>query len=150
MPGVVSVTVGYANGGTPEPSYEAVCTGKTGHVEAVQVSYDPDLVSYEALLQVFLAKHDPTQKDRQGNDKGTQYRSGVYTHTDAQLEAARKALAEAGARLPAGKRIESDCEPLRVYYLAEAYHQEYLARGGRAGNAQSPAKSCTDPVRCYG
>ena len=148
LPGVMATSVGYANGSVPDPDYEAVCTGATGHAEVVQVRFDPDVVSFGAVLDYFFDNHDATQVNRQGNDTGTQYRSGIYTTTPEQLAAAKAAVAERQAKT--GKRIASDVEPLKQYYVGEGYHQDYLAKGGGQGNAQSPRKLCTDPVRCYG
>jgi peptide-methionine (S)-S-oxide reductase len=138
----------YANGSVAEPTYEAVCSGSTGHAEVVQVCFDAAAVSYESLLALFWAKHDPTQANGQGNDIGTQYRSGVYAHDDAQLAAATASAAAEAARR--GAKLATELVPLSCYYPAEEYHQRYLARGGRNGRSQSPAKMCTDPIRCYG
>ncbi len=153
VPGVMSTAVGYANGSVANPSYEAVCSGATGHSEVVQVAFDPAVVSFDELLTVFWGRHDPTQLNRQGNDVGTQYRSGVYAHDDAQLAAAvASAEAERARRAAAGSKagLATEVVKLTSYYAAEEYHQAYLAKGGRNGNAQSPAKMCTDPIRCYG
>jgi len=130
MPGVVSTAVGYAAGLTPNPSYREVCTGMTGHNEVVRVAYDPARVRYEDLLRIFWENHDPTQGMRQGNDVGTQYRSGVYYYDDEQRQAAeasrdayQKALAAAGH--PA---ITTELLPAPEFYFAEDYHQQYLAK----------------------
>lgn len=154
---MTATSVGYTGGPDPAPTYETVCSGRTGHTEAVQVYYDPAEVTYDRLLDLFFAKVDPTTKDRQGNDAGSQYRSGIYYHTPAQKEAAQtavarvnKALAEGTFRRVVGKAVVSEVEPAGPYYLAEAYHQQYLSRGGRFGTGQSAAKGCTDPIRCYG
>ena len=129
-PGVHSTAVGYAGGHTPNPTYEEVCSGRTGHTEAVLVVFDPELVSYVALLKVFFEAHDPTQGMRQGNDTGSQYRSGIYTYTEAQMRAAEasrdafgKALAEAGY----GK-ITTEIRREPEFYFAEDDHQQYLAK----------------------
>ena len=148
LPGVMATSVGYANGQMPDPDYESVCTGQTGHAEVVQVRFDPAVVSFDAVLAYFFDNHDATQVNRQGNDTGTQYRSGIYTTTPEQLLAAQAAVAERQAKT--GKRIASDVEPLKKYYPAEGYHQDYLVRGGGQGNPQSARKLCNDPVRCYG
>jgi len=145
----MATAVGYANGATPEPTYEAVCSGATGHAEVVRIAFDPAVVSFNDLLDVFWKKHDPTQTNRQGGDVGTQYRSCVLTADDAQLAAAR-ASAEKEAARRGVKALATQIEPLTSYYKAEDYHQQYLAKGGRNGSAQSPAKQCNDPIRCYG
>ena len=130
VPGVTMTMVGYADGFTPNPTYEEVCTGKTGHNEVVRVTYDPARVSYEDLLKVFWEGHDPTQGMRQGNDRGTQYRSGIYTTTDDQMaaalasaEAMRPRLTEAGYGA-----ITTDILPAGEFYWAEDYHQQYLSK----------------------
>jgi peptide-methionine (S)-S-oxide reductase len=130
IPGVYSTAVGYAGGETKNPSYEEVCSGMTNHTEAVLVVFDPKKVSYEALLKAFWEGHDPTQGMRQGGDAGTQYRSAVYTHGDAQLKAAlaskeafEKALKE--KRYPA---ITTEIRPAPEFYYAEDYHQQYLGK----------------------
>ena len=129
IPGVYSTSVGYAGGYTSNPTYEETCTGRTGHTEAVQVVYDPAKVSYEMLLKAFWENHDPTQGMRQGNDVGTQYRSAIYTTTDAQLktaEASREAFAPV-VRAAGRGDITTEIRPLDAYYLAEDYHQQYLS-----------------------
>ena len=128
--GVVSTAVGYAGGFTPNPLYEEVCSGLTGHTEVVLVVFDPAVISYEALLRVFWESHDPTQGMRQGNDVGTQYRSAIFTTTDAQQETAiasreryGRALVEAGHG-----GITTEVAPAGAFYYAEPYHQQYLAK----------------------
>jgi peptide-methionine (S)-S-oxide reductase len=130
MPGVYSTAVGYAGGYTPNPSYEEVCTGRTGHSEVVLVVYRPAEVSYEELLRTFWETHDPTQGMRQGNDMGTQYRSAIYTTTDAQLETAKRSQDKYQAALtPLGfGDITTEITPLGEFYYAEDYHQQYLAK----------------------
>lgn len=129
-PGVYSTAVGYAGGFTPNPTYEEVCSGLTGHNEVVRVVFDPNQVSYEALLKVFWTEHDPTQGMRQGNDRGTQYRSGVYVYSEAQArlaEASREAYQR--ALTAAGKgQITTEILPAPELYYAEEYHQQYLAK----------------------
>jgi peptide-methionine (S)-S-oxide reductase len=128
LPGVISTAAGYAGGITPNPTYEEVCSGRTGHTEVVQVVYDPAVVPYETLLKVFWENHDPTQGMRQGNDVGTQYRSAIYTTTDAQLAAAQ-ASREAFAPVVAGSgygEITTEIGKLDAFYYAEGYHQQYL------------------------
>jgi peptide-methionine (S)-S-oxide reductase len=136
-PGVLSTAVGYAAGYTPNPSYEEVCSGRTGHNEVVRVIFDPAQVSYEKLLKVFWEAHDPTQGMRQGNDVGTQYRSGIYYKTDDQkaaAEASREAYQTVltGAGLGA---ITTEITQAGDFYFAEDYHQQYLAKnpGGYCG-----------------
>jgi peptide-methionine (S)-S-oxide reductase len=130
VPGVFSTSVGYAAGLTPNPSYEEVCTGRTGHNEVVRVVFDPKKVSYEALLKVFFDNHDPTQGMRQGNDVGTQYRSGVYTHGAAQQQAAEaaKAAFQAALKRAGFGAITTEVIAAPEFYYAEAYHQQYLAK----------------------
>jgi peptide-methionine (S)-S-oxide reductase len=129
LPGVVSTSVGYAGGITPNPTYEEVCSGYTGHAEVVEVVYDPAKISYQDLLKVFWENHDPTQGMRQGNDVGTQYRSAIYTTTEEQLaEALESRDAFAPVVKAAGRgEITTQIEPLGEYYYAEDYHQQYLS-----------------------
>ena len=129
-PGVYATAVGYAAGLTPNPSYEEVCSGYTGHNEAVLVVYDPKKISYERLLKAFWENHDPTQGMRQGNDVGTQYRSGIYVFTPAQrtaAEASRAAYAKALAAEGMGP-ITTEIRDAPPFYFAEDYHQQYLAK----------------------
>jgi len=135
--GVFSTAAGYAGGITPNPSYQEVCSGMTGHTEVVLVVFDPAIVSFDELLRVFWESHDPTQGMRQGNDLGTQYRSAIYTFDDAQQSAARRSLAAYAAELGnAGYGdISTEILPLDTFYYAEDYHQQYLAKnpGGYCG-----------------
>ncbi len=137
VPGVWLTMVGYAGGYTPNPSYEEVCTGKTGHNEVVRVVFDPTQVSYEELLRVFWEGHDPTQGMRQGNDRGTQYRSGIYCYSDAQQAAAEAGRAAYAAQLAeAGYgAITTEIVAAPEFYFAEDYHQQYLHKnpGGYCG-----------------
>jgi peptide-methionine (S)-S-oxide reductase len=137
VPGVWVTAVGYQNGLTPNPTYEEVCSGRTGHAEAVMVVYDPRQVTYADLLKVFWEGHDPTQGMRQGNDIGTQYRSGIYVANDAQVaeaEASREAYQQALAKQGFGK-ITTEIAPAGPFYFAEDYHEQYLAKnpGGYCG-----------------
>jgi len=137
LPGVYTTAVGYAGGHTPNPTYEEVCSGMTGHTEVVRVVWDPRRLALEALLATFWESHDPTQGMRQGNDVGTQYRSAIFTHNDAQLaaaEASRDAYADALAARRFGA-ITTEVRPLPAFYYAEDYHQQYLAKnpGGYCG-----------------
>jgi peptide-methionine (S)-S-oxide reductase len=137
QPGVFSTAVGYAGGHTPNPTYEEVCSGMTGHNEVVRVVFDPAVVSYEELLQNFWESHDPTQGMRQGNDVGTQYRSGIYYYSDEQKAAARESLEHYQAALnDAGRAaITTEIVAAPPFYFAEDYHQQYLAKnpGGYCG-----------------
>ena len=128
--GVWVTMVGYAAGYTPNPAYEEVCTGKTGHNEVVRVIFDPAVVTYEALLKVFWEGHDPTQGMRQGNDRGTQYRSGIYTYGAGQAQAAAASLTVFAEQLAAAGfgAITSEILPAPQFYYAEDYHQQYLAK----------------------
>jgi peptide-methionine (S)-S-oxide reductase len=130
LPGVVTTAVGYEGGLTPNPTYEEVCTGLTGHAETVRVVFDPTRISYTQLLKVFWEAHDPTQGMRQGNDVGTQYRSIIFTHSEDQrraAEASRVAYQEALRRAGHGE-ITTEIRQAAEFYFAEAYHQQYLAR----------------------
>jgi peptide-methionine (S)-S-oxide reductase len=129
-PGVYTTAAGYAGGHTPNPSYEEVCTAKTGHAEVVLVVFDPKQTSYEAILKLFWENHDPTQGMRQGNDVGTQYRSAIYTTTDAQREAAESSRRVFQRELTGGgyDEITTEIAPLEHFYYAEDYHQQYLAK----------------------
>jgi len=129
-PGVYTTAVGYAGGATPNPTYEEVCSGRTGHTEAVLVVFDPKQVSYDDLVRVFWESHDPTQGMRQGNDAGTQYRSAIYTYSDAQhrsAEASRDAYQRALSAARHGI-ITTEIAPAPEFYYAEDYHQQYLAK----------------------
>ncbi|TBX28927.1 peptide-methionine (S)-S-oxide reductase MsrA [Nioella sediminis] len=130
LDGVWLTMVGYSGGHTPNATYEEVCTARTGHNEVVRVVYDPKVVSYEALLKVFWENHDPTQGMRQGNDMGTQYRSGIYTFSEAQQQAAKDSLPGMQARLKAAGfgAITTEILPAPEFYFAEDYHQQYLAK----------------------
>jgi peptide-methionine (S)-S-oxide reductase len=137
QPGVFSTAVGYVAGITPNPTYREVCSGMTGHTEAVLVVYDPAVTGYEALLKVFWESHDPTQGMRQGNDVGTQYRSGIYTHGEQQrvmADASRKAFQQALDAAGYGT-ITTEIRAAGPFYYAEEYHQQYLAKnpGGYCG-----------------
>jgi len=137
LEGVHSTAVGYAAGDTPNPTYEEVCGGRTGHTEAVQVVFDPRLTSFENLLRTFWTSHDPTQGMRQGNDVGTQYRSGIYYHDERQREVAETSKSDYQTRLDAAGygAITTELRQAPEFYYAEEYHQQYLARnpGGYCG-----------------
>ena len=136
-PGVHSTAVGYAGGHTPNPTYEEVCSGRTGHNEVVRVVHDPARISFEELLRLFWEGHDPTQGMRQGNDRGTQYRSGVYTTTDEQRRAAEASREEYGQRLRERGygAVTTEIREAPEFFYAEGYHQQYLAKnpGGYCG-----------------
>ena len=130
QPGVIVTAVGYEGGFTPNPTYEEVCTGKTGHTETVRVVFDPSRISYEQLLKLFWEAHDPTQGMRQGNDVGTQYRSVIFTHTDAQAktaEASRRMFQDELTKAGYGE-IQTEIRPAPEFYFAEDYHQQYLVK----------------------
>jgi peptide-methionine (S)-S-oxide reductase len=149
MDGVYSTAVGYQEGATPNPTYEEVCSGRTGHAEAVMVAYDPAKVSYEDLLKKFFEEHDPTQGMRQGNDVGTQYRSGIYFANDAQKATAERARDAYDAELrSAGKEsVTTEIEPAGTFYYAEDYHQQYLHKvpNGYCG-LKGTGVACTIPA----
>src|ERR1041385_7197928 len=129
-PGVYTTAVGYAGGFTPNPTYEEVCSGRTGHTEAVLVVFDPKVTSYEVLLKTFWESHDPTQGMRQGNDVGTQYRSAIYTKSPEQRRAAEASRAAFQERLTAARygAITTEIRDAPEFYFAEDYHQQYLAK----------------------
>ncbi len=128
LAGVDSVTSGYAGGDTPNPSYRAVCSGTTGHAEVVQIEYNPEEVSYVELLEVFVTVHDPTQRNRQGPDVGTQYRSIILTHDDDQYEQAAAFIQELKSEGVYDDEIVTEIEPLETFYEAEAKHQDFYER----------------------
>lgn len=137
LDGVITTAVGYAGGSTPNPTYHEVCSGRTGHTEAVLVVFDPARISYEKLLQVFFESHDPTQGMRQGNDVGTQYRSAIYTFDDSQSEAAKTfaELYETALRRSGYRAVTTEIAAAGEFFYAEDYHQQYLAKnpGGYCG-----------------
>ena len=135
VPGVTSTTVGYAGGTLANPTYEQVCSGRTGHAEVVQVEYDPERIGYEQLLEVFWASHDPTQRNRQGPDVGTQYRSAIFAHDAEQARAAEAAKAELEAAGRHRRPIVTEIVPFAGFYRAEAYHQQYFEKRGLASCA---------------
>lgn len=129
-PGVIDAVSGYSGGTTENPTYEDVCSDKTGHAEVVQVTFDPEKVSYETLLNVFFDNHNPTQKNAQGPDVGSQYRSAIFTYDDAQIAAATKAKAALDASGKWSKPVVTQIEPAKPFYKAEEYHQRYLEKHG--------------------
>jgi peptide-methionine (S)-S-oxide reductase len=130
LKGVERVQSGYANGRRPNPTYEQVCTGTTGHAEVVQIEFDPAVITFRDLLDVFFTIHDPTTLDRQGNDVGTQYRSGIFTHDAKQDATAREKIADLGREGTWPDPIVTVVEPLSVFYPAEDYHAAYFERNG--------------------
>jgi peptide-methionine (S)-S-oxide reductase len=127
LKGVISVESGYSGGAIANPTYEQVCTGKTGHAEAVQVTFDPQTISYQDLLRIFFTVHDPTTLNRQGNDMGTQYRSVIFYHDGEQKRIAENVIKEIKAENIWDSPIVTDLSPFRAFYEAEGYHQEYFA-----------------------
>ena len=128
--GVSSATSGYIGGHVANPTYNAVCGGNTGHAEAVRIEFDPEVIGFDDILEIFFATHDPSQLNRQGNDVGTQYRSAVFPHSPEQEEAARAAMVRVEAET--GKRVVTTIEPLSTWYPAEDYHDDYYARVGNS------------------
>ena len=124
--GVISVMPGYAGGTVPDPSYEAVCTGKTGHAEVIKIEFDPGQISFNDLLTVFFATHDPTTLNRQGNDVGTQYRSIILYTGEAQRQAAEAFIKKLASSDPGGKPVVTEIKPLEKFYEAEDYHRNYF------------------------
>ena len=139
--GVKSVTSGYTGGATVNPTYKQVCGGDTGHAEAIRITFDPEQLSYDDLLDIFFATHDPTQLNRQGNDVGTQYRSAIFPQSPSQEERARAAIARANAANDG--RVVTTIEPAAEWYPAEDYHQDYWSGEGQSnpyGLANIPPK----------
>jgi peptide-methionine (S)-S-oxide reductase len=131
LDGVTATAVGYEGGARENPTYEQVCTDRTGHAEVVQVEYDPERISYDALLDVFWSNHDPTQLNRQGPDFGTQYRTVIFYHTPEQQAAAEASKARLDASGRFRRPIVTQIVPAETFYRAEEYHQQYLAKRGR-------------------
>lgn len=128
LPGVKETAVGYAGGHTENPSYEEVCTGTTGHAEAVEVTFDPQEITYEDLLAAFWKEHDPTTLNRQGPDVGSQYRSAIFYHSPEQKEAAEKSKAELEASGKYDKPVVTEIAEAKAFYKAEEYHQKYFQK----------------------
>lgn len=144
QPGVIQTQVGYAGGNdTKSTTYQEVCSGSTGHAEAVRLEYDPQVITYQQLLETFWNKHDPTQGNRQGNDVGSQYRSAIFYHSEQQKELAE--LSRDEKQKTKENKITTEIVPAGQFYAAEVYHQGYLEKGG-----QCAAKGCSDNIRCYG
>ena len=133
LKGVIAVESGYMGGKNPNPSYEEVCSGNSGHAEVVQITFDPAIVSFEDILGVFFVIHDPTTLNRQGNDAGTQYRSGVFYHSAVQKNTAEEVIARLSSAKLWRDPVVTEVTPTTVFYMAEDYHQEYFARNPGAG-----------------
>lgn len=133
LQGVKDVVVGYSGGSVPDPSYEQVCTGRTGHAEVVQVTFDPETVSFREILEVFFAIHDPTTPNRQGADVGPQYRSAIFYHDDDQRRVAEEVIQELEEEDIWGKPIVTEVSPIKEFYEAEEYHQEYYQKNPNQG-----------------
>ncbi|MCU4752201.1 peptide-methionine (S)-S-oxide reductase MsrA [Halobacteria archaeon AArc-curdl1] len=147
LEGIEGATSGYAGGHVENPSYEAVCRGETGHAEVVQLEYDPDVISYGDILEVFFTIHDPTQVNRQGPDVGTQYRSAIYTHNDRQLELAMAFIEELEDAGSYDDDIATEVEPLETFYEAEGYHQDYFEKNPTDAYCRMHAAPKIDKVR---
>jgi len=143
VPGVVSTMVGYTAGHKQHPTYNDVCSGSTGHTEGVQMLFNPAVVSYKELLMVLFDRMDPTTLNRQGNDRGTQYRSGVYYHNEDQKRIALEFIKEVQPKY--SDKIVVEVKQAEKFWPAEDYHQKYLEKG-----SQKAAKGCLDPIKCYG
>jgi len=133
LKGIVEVESGYSGGTVVNPTYEQVCTGKTGHAEVVQVTFDPDVISYEDILRIFFTVHDPTTLNRQGNDVGTQYRSVIFYHGQEQKKAAEKIMKDISDRKIWDNPMVTELSPFVAFYKAEDYHQEYFANNPDQG-----------------
>ena len=130
LKGVVNIESGYSGGSVPNPTYEAVCTGQTGHAECTQITFDPKIISFKELLEIFWKTHDPTTLNRQGNDTGTQYRSAIFYHSDEQKELAEKYKKELDSEKIWKYPIVTEIVPFKKFYKAEDYHQDYYNRNG--------------------
>lgn len=133
LKGVISVMPGYAGGTVPNPTYEQVCDGSTGHAEVVKIDYDAEVIALEDILTVFFASHDPTQVNRQGNDVGTQYRSAIYYATDEQKQAVEKFITDINASSDQGNPVATEVKPMTDFYPAENYHQNYYKNNPNQG-----------------
>jgi peptide-methionine (S)-S-oxide reductase len=137
LEGVVDVVSGYAGGARPNPTYEQVCSGATGHAEVVQVTFDPGVISFREILEVFFSIHDPTTLNRQGGDVGTQYRSAIFYHAPEQKEIAEDVIREITSAGVWDNRIVTEVSEMQTFYPAEDYHQEYFARNPNTGYCQA-------------
>mmetsp|Transcript_14309 Transcript_14309/g.23797 ORF Transcript_14309/g.23797 Transcript_14309/m.23797 type:complete len:194 (+) Transcript_14309:39-620(+) len=145
VPGVIQTQVGYTQGHKENPTYEEVCSGTTGHTEAVQITYDTNAIKYDDLLTILWDRIDPTTLNRQGNDMGTQYRSGIYYHTVEQRDIALRSREELQKKKYPHASIETEIKAATTFYPAEPHHQQYLSKGG-----QCSATGDLTPIRCYG
>lgn len=136
LKGVEKVEPGYAGGQMPDPTYEDVCTGNTGHAEAIRIVFDPKVISYHDLLSVFFTTHDPTTLNRQGHDAGTQYRSSIFYHTPEQKHTAEQVIHEITAQKLYPNKVVTEVVPFTNFYVAEDYHKNYFARNGGQGYCQ--------------
>ncbi|CEG41750.1 peptide-methionine-s-oxide reductase [Plasmopara halstedii] len=143
LPGVLETSVGYTQGDVDNPTYRQVCTGRTNHAEAIRIVYDESHTSYESLLRKFWAIHDPTTLNRQKNDIGSQYRSGIYYHNEEQRKVALASKEEYQKKC--SKPIVTEIMEAKQFWVAEVYHQKYLEKGGQCAD-----KGCDIPIRCYG
>ena len=147
LKGVKKVVSGYTNGSVPNPTYKQVCTGLTGHAEAIEIEYDPAVVSFEKLLEVFFATHDPTTLNQQGVDRGTQYRSGIYYHDDEQKQVAEKVIKALDAAKVFPAKIVTEVTKAAKFYPAEDYHQDFFANNPNQPYCQAVAAPKVDKVR---
>lgn len=147
LKGVVSVASGFTGGNVAHPSYKQVCTGTTGHAEAIHIVYDPSRISYDELLAAFFTAHDPTQLNRQGNDEGTQYRSAIFYHNAMQQKLANYYIAKLGAAKVYNSKIVTEVSPFRVFYSAEQYHQDYYSNNQGKPYCQYVIKPKLDKFR---
>ncbi len=147
LKGVASVTSGYIGGAVPNPTYKDVCTGQTGHAEAIEIEYDPAVVPFEKLLEVFFATHDPTTLNRQGADVGTQYRSGIFYHDDEQKRIAEEVIAKLDAAKVFPGKIVTEVTKASTFYPAEDYHQDYFATNPYQPYCQAVAAPKVEKVR---
>jgi peptide-methionine (S)-S-oxide reductase len=147
LQGVEKVVSGYSNGRIANPTYREVCSGLTGHAEVIQITYDPQIISFKELLEVFWKTHDPTTLNRQGNDTGTQYRSGVYYHNDDQKQLAEEYKQKLNDAHAFDNPIVTEIEPLKSFYPAEDYHQNYFKQNGHEPYCQFVARPKVEKVR---
>jgi peptide-methionine (S)-S-oxide reductase len=147
LKGVQKVVSGYSGGNMPNPTYEQVCSGRTGHAEVIQVVFDPTVVTFPELLEVFWRSHDPTTQDRQGNDAGSQYRSAIFTHSDQQRESAERYRQKLDEAHVFSNPIVTEIVPFSIFYPAEAYHQNYYAEHARQGYCRTVIGPKLDKLR---
>jgi len=147
LEGVVSVMPGYAGGSTPNPSYEQVCGGETGHAEVIQVEFDPEKISFTDLLSVFFVVHDPTTRNRQGNDIGTQYRSIILTTNEKQKKEAEEFIRQLSENEFAGKKIVTEVQLLEIFYPAEGYHHHYFQKNPEKAYCQAVINPKVEKLR---